>query len=61
MAIHKVVMRSADGRLRITADPAGTKFSVELDMVYVGRFTTLAALERYLAEIGYDLADLIAD
>lgn len=54
-------MRSADNRLRITADPAGTVFSVEVDMVHVGRFATLSALTRLLDELGYDLADLIPD
>jgi hypothetical protein len=54
-------MRSADKRLRITADTAGKVFSVEVDMVHVGRFTTLHGLERFLSGIGYELADLIAD
>jgi hypothetical protein len=61
MAIHKTVLRTADGRLRITANPAGTRFDVERDMVFTGRFTSLAALQTWLAEQGIDLADLIED
>ena len=61
MAIHKTVLYSPDRRIRITADPGGSVFTVERDLVFVARFTNPAELEKWLNEQGLELADLIVD
>lgn len=61
MAIHQTVLYSPDRRWRITADPAGKKITVERDLVFMTAVNDLSSLERYLADQGIELADLIAD
>lgn len=61
MAIHPTVMYSPDRHLRITADPAGTVFTVERDLVFVARFTNLADLVTFLADNGVSVEQLIVD
>lgn len=61
VAIHSTVFYSPDRRIRITADPGGSVFTVEQDLVYVGRASTLAELERLLAAFGLSFEQLISD
>lgn len=61
MAIHKTVFYSPDRRIRITADPGGSVFTVEEDLVFVGRASSLAELEALLARFGFTFEDLVAD
>lgn len=61
MAIHRTVLYSPDRHIRITADPGGSVFTVERDLVFVARFTNPAALERWLNQNGLELADLVID
>lgn len=61
VAIHETVMYSPDRRLRITADPRGTVFTVERDLVFVARFSSISLLADWLGEQGIDIADLIVD
>ena len=61
MAIHKTVMYSPDRRIRITADPGGSVFTVERDLVFVGRASSLSALEELLNRFGLSFDQLIID
>lgn len=61
MAIHKTVFYSPDRRIRITADPGGSVFTVEDRLVFVGRATSLAELARILARFGLSFEQLIVD
>lgn len=62
MAIHKTVFYTPDRRIRITADPAATVFTVERDGEFLRRFAGLPALEQYITEeLGVKLADLLED
>lgn len=61
MAIHPIVLLTPDRRWRIQANPAGTAITVEHDGVLQIRLTSLPALERYLADRGIELANLISD
>lgn len=61
MAIHRIVMYSPDRRWRVTADPAGTRFRVEHDLVLQRVVPSLHELQRFLAEQNIALADMITD
>jgi hypothetical protein len=59
MAIHKTVFYSPDRHIRVTADPSGNTFTVERDLVFVGKAGSLADLALLLAELGLTFEDLI--
>jgi hypothetical protein len=48
LAIHATVFYSPDRHIRITADPGGRVFTVERDLVFVVKLTSLAMLESWL-------------
>lgn len=47
--------------MRITADPGGRVFTVERDLVFVVKLTSLAMLESWLRENGLTFAELEED
>ena len=59
MAIHPTVFYSPDRHIRITADPGGSVFTVERDLVLVKKVSSLAALTQLLAELDLTIEDLI--
>lgn len=62
MAIHKTVFYSPDRRLRITADPWGRSFTVERDLVFVAKLSSVQRIEAWLKlNYGLSLADLVED
>jgi hypothetical protein len=61
MAIHKTVFYSPDRRIRITADPGGSVFTIERDLVFYKRAPSLAELALVLAEFNLTFEDLIED
>lgn len=61
MAIHPTVLYSPDRRIRISADPGGSVFTVERDRAFVVRLSSLYEVERWLDEQGIELADLVID
>jgi len=58
VAIHPIVLGTADRRWRIEADPAGTRFTVQRDGRELATVADLPALTALLAEHGVTLADL---
>lgn len=61
MAIHKTVFYSPDRHIRITADPGGSVFTVEQDLVFVAKAHNLAELARLLADFDLTFDDLTED
>lgn len=58
MAIHKTVYVTPDRAWRITADPAGTKFTLYKHGEYVVVCLSIPELEAFLGAFGITLADL---
>lgn len=61
VAEHQIVYRTPDRLWRISANLGGSRFTVERDGMFMGRFTSLPALEAFLAGHGIALADLDED
>jgi hypothetical protein len=61
MALHKIVFYSPDRRWRISANERGTRFTVERDLIFQTRVSSLPELEAFLRKQGIELADLIQD
>jgi hypothetical protein len=61
MAIHNTVYRTADRRIRVTADRVGSAFTVEVDRAFHARATSLGQLEAVLTELNVKIEDLIED